>query len=208
MIYTIDFDDFSILNNRLDLLYRLRESYPNIKISLFTIPFDFSYERDVSGRIMREKTLAEIKKNLDWLEFIPHGLLHIPREFEKCTYDTMKHYIFKAIHEVFTKEGLPYVKGFKAPYWLWNEEVIKALDEDGWWGAVDSRQDMKKTKRYFCYTHTIDEPFYKAYNVDVIKLHGHITNESRNGIERCFFNLFKMDPKAEFKFVSEMVETL
>lgn len=206
MIYALDFDDFSVLNNRLDLLLRLRESYPNIKISLFTIPFDFLYEQDVSARLMRDKTLEKIKENLDWIEIIPHGLMHMPREFEKCTYDTMKNYIFKAIDEAFVKDGLPYVKGFKAPYWLWNDEVVRALDEEGWWGAIDSKQEMLKTKKFYKYSHSIDEPFSKANNQEVIKLHGHITSSYSNGIDRCFFNLFKMDPKAEFKFASELLE--
>lgn len=206
MIYALDFDDFSVLNNRLDLLLRLKESYPQLKVSMFTIPFDFSYERDVSAKIMRKKTLEELKKHLDWIELIPHGLLHIPREFEKCTYNTMKKYIFKAIDEAFVRDELSYIKGFKAPYWLWNEGVVKALDEQGWWGAIDPRQEMLKTKKYYSYSHGIDEPFYKANSVDLIKLHGHITNNSMNSIEKCFFNLFKMEPDAEFKFASELLE--
>jgi hypothetical protein len=207
MTYALDFDDFSILNNRLDLLLRLKESYPRLKVSLFTIPYDVAYEKDVAGRLLRDKTLEEIKKHLDWMELIPHGLTHFPKEFEKCTYDTMTNHIFKAIDEIFKKDGLTYVKGFKAPYWLWNEEVVRALDEKGWWGAIDKNQKMIKTKKFYSYTHSIDEPYSKAIGVDIIKLHGHIT-PSGNGIERCFSNLFKMDPDAEFKFASELIETL
>jgi len=199
------FDDFSVLNNRIDLLLRLKESYPKLKVSLFTIPYDLNYEKDVSGSLLRDKTLAELKKHLDWLELIPHGLIHMPKEFEKCTYDTMKNYIFDAIAEAFSKDGLPYVKGFKAPYWLWNKDVVKALDEEGWWGAIDRNQDMITPKRFYKYSHSISEPFSKAIGEDLIKLHGHITPED-NGIERCFSNLFKMNPEAEFKFASELVE--
>jgi hypothetical protein len=205
MIYSLDLDDFSVLNNRLDLLLRLKESYPKLKVSLFTIPYDLVYEKDVSARLLRDKTLEKIKENLEWLEIIPHGLLHMPREFEKCTYETMKNYIFGAIDEAFKKDGLPYVKGFKAPYWLWNEGVVKALDEEGWWGAINRDTDMITPKKYFKYSHKINEPFSKTVGVDVIKLHGHITPHDNN-IERCFFNLFKMDPKAEFKFASELLE--
>jgi len=205
MIYALDFDDFSVLNNRLDLLLRLKESYPKLKVSLFTIPYDILFEKDVAGRLLRAKTLEEIKKHVDWLEFIPHGLTHFQDEFKKCTYDTMNNYIFKAIDEMFKKDGLTYVKGFKAPYWLWNEDVVRALDEKGWWGAIDKNQDMLKTKKIYTYTHSIDEPFSEAIGVDVIKLHGHIT-PSRNGIERCLGNLFKMDSNAEFKFVSELIQ--
>jgi hypothetical protein len=207
MTYSLDFDDFSVSNNRLDLLLRLKESYPKLKVSMFTIPYDIVYENDVSAKLMRENTLKELKKHLDWIEIIPHGLTHFPSEFEKCTYETMRDYIFDAIAEAFGKDGLPFVKGFKAPYWLWNEGVVKALDEKGWWGAIDRNTNMISTKRFYKYTHSIAEPYFKALNVDIIRLHGHIT-PADNGIEKCFFNLFKMDPKADFKFASELIEEL
>lgn len=200
----LDFDDFSVLNNRLDLLLKLKESYPKLKLSLFTIPFDFEYERQPAGRILRDKTLKMIKKQLDWIELIPHGLAHIPKEFEKCTYDTMKNYVIPAIGEAFKRDKLPYVKGFKAPYWLWNAEVVKALDEEGWWGAIDRGAELK-TKKYYEYSHNIDELYYES-TYDVLKLHGHITGVSKNSIEKCFINLFKMPTDAEFKFASEMLD--
>lgn len=175
---------------------------------MFTIPYDTPYEGDVSARLLREKTLEAVKKNLDWIEIIPHGLLHMQREFEKCDYDTMK-LSMKAIDEMFTKDGLPYVKGFKAPYWLWNEEVVRALDDEGWWGAIDKNRKKTdaKTKRFYVYTHGIDEHF-KLSNLDLLKLHGHITPDSANSIEKCFINLFNMPTDAEFKFASELVEEL
>lgn len=206
MKYSLDFDDWSILNNRLDLLLRLKESYPQLKVSLFTIPYDIAYENDVSARLLREKTVAEVKKHLSWMQIIPHGLIHVPREFEKCTYETMKEHIFPAIEEAFSKDGIPYEKGFKAPYWLWNEGVVRALDEEGWWGAIDRNQNMLKTKRYYQYSHSIHEAYYTAINRDTIKLHGHITGSIYNSFERCFSNLFKMDTNAEFVFVSELLE--
>ena len=140
---SLDLDDFSILNNRMDLLMQLKESYPKLKVSLFTIPYDFAYETLPEGQILRDKTLAMIKTQLDWIELIPHGLVHFPKEFEKCDYKTMKLKVFPAIEEAFKKDCLPYVKGFKAPYWLWNEEVVRALDEEGWWGAIDKGAQLK-----------------------------------------------------------------
>lgn len=203
----LDLDDFSILNNRIDLLLKLKESYPKLKVSLFTIPYDFVHEREVSGRLLREQTLASIKKQFDWLEFIPHGLIHFPREFEKCDYETMRKYVIPSIDEAFTKNGLPYVKGFKPPFWLWNKEVVRALDDEGWWGAIDrNNTELLKTKKYYIYSHGIDEPFWCSTN-DTLKLHGHIPNVERNGLDRCFVNLFKMPVDAEFKFASEMLES-
>jgi hypothetical protein len=201
----LEFDDFSVLNNRLDLLLKLKESYPKMKITMFTIPCDVAYEQDVSARIMREKTLALVKKQLDWLEIVPHGLVHMPREFEKCDYDTMK-LSMKAIDEAFSKDGIPYVKGFKAPFWLWNNDVVRALNDEGWWGAVDRQQQwMPCTKRYYVYNYKIDEPYFLAKGVDILKLHGHIT-PADNGIERCFVNLFKIPTDAKFVFASECLE--
>jgi len=165
-----------------------------------------AYEKEVSGRIMRDKTLAAIKKNLDWLEFIPHGLIHLPREFEKCDYETMKDYVLPAIDEAFKRDDLPYVKGFKAPYWLWNKDVIRALDDAGWWGAIDRNNvDMAKTKKYYVWSHSIAEPFSLS-TLDTIKLHGHITGANENGLEKCLTNLIKMPSDAIFKFASEMVQ--
>ena len=200
----LDFDDFSVLNNRLDLLLRLKETYPKLKVSLFTIPYDYAFESKVAGRILRKRTLKAIKKELDWLELIPHGLVHMPREFEKADRKTME-MVLPAIDEAFKRDDLPYVKGFKAPFWLWNQDVIDVLDEEGWWGAVDPKQKMLKTKKYYEYSHGIDEPYMESTN-KVLKLHGHIT-PTKNGIEKCFVNLFKMPADAEFKFASEMVET-
>jgi len=200
---SLDLDDFSILNNRIDLLMQLKESYPKLKVSLFTIPYDFAYETLPEGQILRDKTLAMIKTQLDWIELIPHGLVHFPKEFEKCDYKTMKLKVFPAIEEAFKKDGLPYVKGFKAPYWLWNEEVVRALDEEGWWGAIDKGAQLK-TKKYFEYTHGIDEIFWES-TFDTLKLHGHITNDNNNAIAKCFTNLFKMPTDAEFRFASELL---
>ena len=204
----LDFDDWSVLNNRMDLLLRLRESYPKLKVSLFTIPCDYVYEGHLNASLLRKDTLAMIKKNLDWIEIIPHGLLHTNKEFEKCTYETMIENVLPAIDETFKKDGLPYVKGFKAPYWLWNKEVVMALNDSGWWGAIDRKGaygDMVP-ERYYRYTHGIDEWFSES-NLPVLKLHGHITGASNNGIERCFANLFRMPTDAEFKFASELLET-
>lgn len=205
-IICLDFDDFSVLNNRLDLLLKLKESYPKLKVTLFTIPFDFVYEKDVSGRIMRDDTLKAIKKNLDWMQIVPHGLVHMPREFEKCDYKTMKKYVLPSIDECFKRDGLPYEKGFKAPQWLWNKDVIKVLDEEGWWGAIDKDNVAEKTKKYYQYSHGVDAPFSLSTS-NVLKLHGHITPDNKNYIEKCLPNLFRMPEDAEFRFASEMLET-
>lgn len=197
----LDFDDFSVLRSRPDLLRMIKEYYPGFKVSMFTIPFDYEYETK-PVRLMRDSCLKFIHENLDWIQIIPHGLTHIPREFENCDKKTMQMSLV-AIDEAFKKDGLPYVKGFKAPFWLWNKEVVEVLDDNGWWGAVDPNQPgMLKTKKFYEYKYSIDTEFWKQKD-SVLKLHGHMSPPSENNIEDCLLNLFKLPSNTEFGYVTD-----
>ena len=206
MRVALDLHDFSVVNNRMDLLLKLKEYYPLMKVSLFTVPFDVNREMNVEARINRQGALDLIKKHLDWMQIIPHGLSHMYREMEKCDYQTFKDLVIPSIDEALSKDGLPYEKGFKAPYWMWNEQVVKSLDELGWWGATDrNNPTMPATKRVYTYTHSIRERFWESTN-EVVNLHGHIDGESENDLERCLVNLLKIPQEAEWKFVSDFVK--
>lgn len=205
MKVVLDFDDFSVLRSRPDLLRLLKDHYPKLKISMFTIPFDYEYEMS-DLRLMRDSALKFIHNNLDWIQIIPHGLSHIPREFENCDKETMR-MTLKAIDEAFKKDGLPYVKGFKAPYWLWNKDVCEVLDENGWFGAIDPNQpSMAKTKVFYEYEYSIDTPFWESKD-KILKLHGHMTLPSKNNLEDCLLNLFKLPNDAEFEYVTDHLKT-
>ena len=199
----LDFDDFSLENNQFLYLEQLKSMFPALKVSMFMIPWDYQLHPQMQD-FQREQMIQKIKQNLDWIELIPHGLTHKPREFEAVNY---KDYdvIFAAIDEVFTRYGLPYVKGFKAPYWLYNEGLVEYLNKKGWWLAVDRNQPKApRTKKFYEYTHSIHEPFWLSKS-PLIKLHGHISAPSANDLPSNMINLLKMNPKAEFKFVSELV---
>jgi hypothetical protein len=201
---SLDLHDWSVLNNRLDLLIKLKEHYPDFKVSLFTIPYDVNFEKQVEARILRKDTLKQIKKNLDWMEIIPHGLTHMDNEFEKCDYSTFNLSV-EAMDEVFKKDGLPYAKGFCAPFWLWNKDVVQALDDLDWWGAIDRDQpEMLKTKKTYTYTHSLDEPFWKS-NSQILNLHGHVDGRSKNDLEFNFVQLFKLPSNVEWHFASDFV---
>lgn len=201
---SLDLHDWSPLNNRMDLLLKIKEHYPTFKVSLFAIPFDVAYETGTQ-RMYKPAALKVIKENLDWMQIIPHGLTHATREMEKCDYKLFKEGVMPSIKEAFDTDGLPFVKGFCAPYWLWNKDVVKVLDEEGWWGAVDRNQpDMLKTKRFYEYSHSIDEPYYKS-NLDTLKLHGHI-GSSDNDLEKCFVNIFKLPADVEWVYVTDFIE--
>jgi hypothetical protein len=200
----LDFDDYSILRSRPDLMKQLKEFYPGLKVSMFTIPYDYEYETS-DLRLFRDEALKYIHENLDWIQIIPHGLLHKPREFELADKEAME-LSLKAIDDQFKRDGLPYVKGFKAPYWLWNQDVVDVLDREGWFGAVDPNQpQMIRTKRYYEYTDSIDTPFWKV-DKEIYKLHGHMTLPSSNNIDDCFLNLMKMPRDAEFYFVTDFID--
>jgi len=204
---SLDLHDFSIIRNRFDLLLTLKDHYPELKVSLFTVPYDYMCEMS-DLRLMKDEALKKIQENKDWLEFIPHGIAHIPREFEKADRETMETYVNNIIPEM-VKAGLPedrIVKGFCPPQWLWNQEVIDVLDEHRWWGATDRNQPgLPSTKRYYTYSHSINEPYWLSTQ-DTIKLHGHIGLPDKNNLQDCLLKLLKLPVHADWKFVSEMVE--
>lgn len=200
---SLDLHDFSILRNRLDILEEIKSHFPDFKVSLFTIPFDYEYETGTM-RLSKDEFLQKIRKNLSWMQFIPHGALHLPREFENCDAWTMNMYLDNVEAE-FSKQGLPMEKGFCAPYWLWNQDVVSALNEKGWWGAVDRNQPtMIRPKRWYQYTHSIDEPFWESTN-EVLNLHGHMTKPSSNDLESCMLNILKLPVDTEWHFVTDFI---
>lgn len=206
MKVSLDLHDFSVLNNRMDLLLKIKEHYPGFKVSLFAIPFDAQLETKETNKLFRDKALKLIKENLDWMQLIPHGLTHMSREMENIDYYGFRDLILPSIDEAFKKDGLPYEKGFCAPYWLWNKGVIRALDESGWWGAIDRNQpDMDRTERTYTYSHSLEERFWES-NLDTLKLHGHVDQVSANDLEVCLLNIFKLPVDAEWHFVTDFIE--
>ena len=201
----LDFDDGSFLNYRYDLLAELKEHFPKLKVSLFFIPFDARYESNAVYRMFRKESIENLKKNLDWIQIIPHGLTHMEREFKKADKQSMR-LTLKAIDEIFRKEGIPYEKGFKAPYWQWNQDVVDVLDKKGWWGAIDTRNTaMIRTKKFYKNFYSCNEQFWLS-DRDVIKIHGHMDGKSDNDVEKCFMAFMKIPTDAEFNFVTDYLE--
>ncbi len=123
-------DDFSVVQNRLDLLLKLKECFPNFKISMFTIPID--KPMDYGPYLIRHDLLQEVKKHLDWIQIIPHGLHHDGRETMRWNKEQFRNEIAPQIVEAFEADGLPFVKGYKSPHYTMSEGVKAALVELGW----------------------------------------------------------------------------
>lgn len=195
--------DFSVVNNRLDLLLKLKEIYPGFKVSLFTIPID--EKRDFGPYLNRKEYLKEIKENLDWIQIIPHGLTHNSSKEMLVDYKLFKTKILPAIKNAFEKDGLPYEKGFCAPHFKWSKDVVKVLNDEGWWGAVNLRKMPLNlvTKKFYNYSDLIDDI---DLDKNILKLHGHIYG-TKNDLGLCFNSLLPYIFKdATWHFVTEFLE--
>jgi len=204
MKVVLGLDDFSVVNSRLDILLKLKEMYPDFKVSLFTVPRDI--KTDWGRYIIRKQLLEEIKKHLDWIQIIPHGLTHSSSsEFKGVSYRSFRYEIIPEIKKAFGYDNLPFVYGFKAPHWKWNQNIVNVLDDEGWWGAVDERQDryMNKTHRFYEYSHCLDQNF--PIDADVLKLHGHIYG-TNNDIGLCFNNLTRLPKDVEWCYADDFIE--
>ena len=195
-------DDFSVINNRLDLLLRLKNKFPSFKVSLFTVPEDI--KTDWGPYQIRKEILKEIKENLDWMQLIPHGLSHDGYEMKRCDYSAFKRDILPRVKQAFDRDDLPFVKGFKAPHYYWTEGVIKVLDEEGWWGGVDRDKFMPIPAQFYRYNYRINEPFLES-EAETLKLNGHIYG-TENDLGKCIDSLLKLPLDTEWHFCTDFIE--
>jgi len=203
MKVALDLHDFSVVNNRMGLLLKLKEVFPNFKVSLFTVPCDV--KSDWGQYQVRDKSLEEIKKHLDWIQIIPHGLYHTDsKEMKNMSYDEFKNIVVNMIKQAFWIDRLPYEHGFCSPHWNQSEGVTKALDDMGWWGAV-KREAKETPNRFYRYNYLLNEPFLEAKE-EVLKLHGHVYG-TKNDIGLCFNNLLKLPKDTEWHYVTDFIET-
>src|SRR5690606_23545746 len=126
------------------------------------------------------------------------------REFKDMDHETFKHTVIPAIKDAFWKDGLPMEKGFCAPHWRWNQEVVNALDEAGWWGAVLREDKYPIPKKFYRYNYLLNESFWESKE-PVLKLHGH-TYGTKNDVNNCLENLLKLPKDTEWHFVTDFLE--
>lgn len=199
-----DTDDLSLENNNLYYLDQIKKVIPNFKISAFFIPLDVAYFSRLK-EFQRKEVIQMLKDRSDWIELIPHGLTHRDAEFLNIKNDDYET-IFDAIEHAFKTYELPYVKGFKAPQWLYKPSLVEYLDKKGWWIATDKNQpDQPKTKKSYEYTHSVDEDFSSS-DLTEIRLHSHISLPSKNNIIENIGNIIKIPQDYEFKFISEVMK--
>jgi predicted deacetylase len=200
----LDLDDFSVENNNLWYIDKLREQYPNFKLSAFFIPYDLQHFNYLDEQQKNKaRGLIRIGVAEGWLELIPHGVSHMFGEFQKADYKAMKLAI-DGYEEYFKILDVPYVKGFKAPNWLISDEAIKCLDDNGWFLATDTNQvNSNKAKLNYEYNWSIDTPFKGG---ELVKAHGHISLPSKNNLPDNMKNLAHIPADYKWEFVSTIVK--
>lgn len=168
-----DFDPFSELCS-------LKNRFPKLKVTLFAIP----------GRCSRE--LLDLYAGLDWVELAAHGYHHSSME---CAIWGHREAADK-LSEI--AEKMPVSKLFKAPGWVGNPAVAKALKDGGWSLAHHAGHDEWGD----------DLPPVYVYNDDtfmVTAIHGHTWDSCGNGPSAWEEMFAGVDADADFAFVSEVV---
>ena len=194
--FIMDFDDFTVHRN-MELLLKIKEHYPNFRVTAFTIPY--AQGLSVEERFEEKyKEWAELIKTYDWIEVGVHGLAHGFGECDIADYDEVEKFM-KATEELLDRIGIKYSKIFKAPYWIMSETFYDYLKARGWVVAVDRNNIPAYSKNDYIYNWSFDEPIPTG---SIIKGHGHFIG-TNNGIDVCFSNLLKLPTDAEFLTIGE-----
>jgi len=130
MSVIVDYDDLTNeCMDQLSHILRLKETYPNFKVTIFTIPLKCS-----------DKFLGRLQRYSEWVELAIHGLRHHSFEFSSKTYDECG-----KILEQFNR-GF-FVRGFKGPQWRLSQDCVQWCHDNKFWvGVVDPLS--KETKLF------------------------------------------------------------
>lgn len=206
----MDVDDFGFLLPGYDDLLRLKESFPNFRITGFTIPIakEF-YNPENAKQFTTEKyrKWAQIVNENDWIEVALHGFSHIHHEMD-TTYDKAM-LALQATENFFNEIGLNFSKIYKAPYWQYSYDALMALRDRGYVVAIDRnhpRPVPPGTKTYI-YNWSFEEPLPDVKQLpskmgyEPILGHGHFTGRNSNNIQDTLANILHHLPR-DTKFMT------
>ncbi len=175
----VDTDDFHQTNNRLDLLWQLKEANPLFKITAFAVPAWCS-----------DEFLDEVP---DWIELAGHGWAHggpdcqDSREAEHWSYE-------QALNVLLALPGR-FVDGWKSPGWQISDGTYRACEELGYWIADHPENNDRRYSGLRTHVCGTGDHF-----------HTHVQNVCGNGLEEVFPYLLKRVKQAtSFEWVSEVV---
>lgn len=182
-----DLDDFCDNAPDWELLFDLKEQFPKLKVTLFTIPGVSSaeYLKDFS--------------DLDWIELAVHGWGHDPNQECLMWSEDEAHGLMMMAEQM----GV-FVKGFRPPGWQISPLVLKVLKRRGYWVAVHEKDHML--------VHEMEIPHFVAHG-NPQSVHGHMqpihqdNPYLRNGLRQLIEERgFPWDQDTEFRFVSDVLD--
>lgn len=200
----MDVDDFGFLLPGHDDLLRLRKTYPNFKITAFTIPIPKEFFNTTNAKQFtneKYRKWAKIVNELEWLEIAIHGFTHIHNEME-CSYEKANTTLM-AIENFFGEMGLNYSKIFKAPYWQYSYDALVALRDRGYTVAIDRNhpRPIPEGLKTYLYNWSFEEPLPEtrplpeSLGYEEIKGHGHFTGRNTNNIMDALPNILHYLPE-------------
>lgn len=193
-VVVFDVDDF--VGNRNDRTYMgfvpllgdLKDAIPELKVTLFTIPYLSNIE--IVLRDWADK---------DWVELAVHGFSHIQGEFVGSS-EALIRYVL----DEFGQTGV-FQRGFKAPYWEATPQLYSALLHAGYWVADHPMNIKEIPPEVDAYVLGDEHDIGQGHpTLDLLQVHCHTHNTCGNGVEERFEDLLALKGK-EFKFVSEIV---
>jgi hypothetical protein len=205
MKVVLEWDDFSPINHQFTYLEKLREHYPNIKFSMFAIPWEIRFGGNGGHPITEDRYtpwVDAVKQCSDWIELELHGFTHAPMEFAEISEDGA----YKRItvgEKMFANRGLKLNKIFKAPFWALSKEGRAAITKMGYVIVDDG---------YYNWNLSDPCPFTPEQILNdegLIIGHGHMTNDGcNNSIDdvAVLSRIMKLPPDTEFIFLSETIK--
>lgn len=189
--YLFDLHDFSNEHNILDKLKELKGILPNLKVNLFTIPFQTSLE------LLRQTDKEK------WIRMIPHGFWH--KDNYECA--EMRTQVFEEKLNTIPYLDSFYDKGFCAPGWQISEQCLDVLKARDWWLATqwaDGRLNGDPNGPY--QPAVIPGLKYYAWREYPNAIHGHTWECCGNGLETLWQKLINLPKDAEFLFIEDYVK--
>lgn len=211
MKVAIEYDDFSPVNSNFGVLESFKETYPDFKVTMFTVPWEirFSELPPSGGRVSmanvkhacrvtdpKYRKWVEAVNDCDWIEVALHGLFHSPLEFAELSYDHAKKAILTGM-KMFESVGIKnFTPIFKAPQWAISPAAKMAAEDLGFTVLENG---------YYNWNLANDVP--NADAVEPYIMHGHIQDVCENGLVETQMVVRSLPTDTEFLFLSDIYKT-
>ena len=187
-----DLDDFAEQPERncLPQLIELKQQYPKLKVTLFSIPFYGGKDQSTFFTMVK-------KVYADWIQLAIHGWDHHSNfECSKWSYEEAYHRIMEA------REIGCFIDGFKAPGWQISRETYWTLLDFGFWVADHKTSAYTEPGVLNKHRRPIDLKTYEINHSYMV--HGHTWDCEGNGINDIINNV-PWDDDTDFYFINELM---